>query len=144
VFAAAPVSTLEVQRVTAKTLPAVLESEYLRRVDWFRPRGKIGDEGVARIARCPNLCNLESLILAEVDMTDAGMEALARATVFRRLIMLHFGGNRVTDRGVFALLASTTLPTLEEVSWHPNPITRASLRPLRKRYADHYTGDADG
>jgi uncharacterized protein (TIGR02996 family) len=143
VFAAAPVSIVAVHRVTAKSLPRVLGSEYLRRVEWFRPYGRIGDEGVRLIANCENLCNLEDLILCDVGMTDAGLEALACATVFKRLNMLHFGDNRVTDRGALALANTKTLTTLEEIGWPKNPITWKSLRPLRKRFRDPYTGGPD-
>jgi uncharacterized protein (TIGR02996 family) len=143
-FPAAPVSVLCVQRITVRTLPDLLESEYLRRVEWFRPVGQVGDDGVAQIARCRRLCNLTDLILSDVGMTDEGMNALARATVFDRLRMLHFGGNRVTDSGAYALLESITLNMLKEISWHPNPLTAVAVGALRQKFHDRYTGDPGG
>ncbi|MBY0457215.1 MAG: TIGR02996 domain-containing protein [Gemmataceae bacterium] len=144
IFAAAPISVLQVNRVTPKTFPSVLACEYLKRVEWFGPDGDIGgDDGVRRIARCKNLRNLTHLILSNVGMTDAGMQFLAEAIVFDRLRTLHFGSNNVTDEGAYALLDSITLNELKEIGWHPNPLTAVAVGALRQRFHDSYTGTPD-
>ncbi|VTR93721.1 Putative Leucine-rich repeat-containing protein typical subtype OS=Nitrospina gracilis (strain 3/211) GN=NITGR_170119 PE=4 SV=1 [Gemmata massiliana] len=140
IFTAAPVTILDVNRVTTKALPKILTCPYFTRVEWFRLAGTIGDEGASQVAQCANLRNVASLVLSSVEMTDVGLEALARATVFERLRALHFAGNAVTERGAYALLDSITLNELAQISWYPNPISAVAVGALRQRFHDPYTG----
>jgi hypothetical protein len=76
------------------------------------------------------LTGLESLLLNDVKLGDAGVAALAGAAVLRHLRLLWLTQNKIGDRGAALLAASPHFPELIDLDLWRNRLTDAGVRAL--------------
>jgi uncharacterized protein (TIGR02996 family) len=135
VFAAAPVTKLEVRRITDRTIRDVLASPFLHQLTSLYLNGILSDAGVEQVAACPALACLQSLCVWGGGFGDVAAEALARTTHLASLTCLSFSGHHIHDRGAMALVDSTTLSGVTDLVLHGTwGLSRAVVRRLRQRF----------
>lgn len=72
----------------------------------------LGDAGLAELAECELLENIQYLNLNKNGVTDAGLNKLAESKCLPKLKRLHLKGNSIDGPGVMALFESPTLDGL--------------------------------
>ena len=87
--------------------PRMLEVSWLDLDD-----NQLGDEGLAELAGCELLENIQYLNLNKNGVTDAGLQKLAQSKCLPKLKRLHLKGNSIDGPGVMALFESPTLDGL--------------------------------
>jgi uncharacterized protein (TIGR02996 family) len=92
---------------------------------------ELGAGAAARLAAATGLRSVETLRVTERQLTDAGVEALARSQSFPNLTTLDLRFNDdLTARGVAAVLAAKHFPKLTVVSLRDLALYDAELLPL--------------
>jgi uncharacterized protein (TIGR02996 family) len=135
VFAATPVTTLEVNRVTVGTVGRVLGSPLVARVSQLFLRGPLGLSAVRQVAACARLTQLETLHVWG-GCPDEGAEALAASAHLGALAALSFSGHTLTDRGLLALADSPALAALSRVVLNgSHGISKSALARAKQRFA---------
>jgi Leucine Rich repeat len=137
-FAAAPVQSLVVRRLTPRTVREVAASPYLARLSHLTLSGRLGDEGVAALLASPHLHRLEALALRGTRVADAGAAALAAADTIPNLTFLDLDDNDIGDAGAFALAASPHLRKVKHLGCIDNPFGPAADQALERRFGDRY------
>lgn len=136
VFAATPITTLEVNGVTAGTAGRVLDSPLVERVSRLFLRGPLGLSAVRRVAACEHLSQLEMLCVWG-GCPDEGAEALAASSHLGALKVLSFSGHTLTDRGLLALTDSAALVGLSRVVLNGSyGISKRVLERAKRRFAE--------
>jgi uncharacterized protein (TIGR02996 family) len=138
-FAAAPVQSLAVHRLTPRTVREVAASAYLSRLSSLTLTGRLGDEGVTALLASPHLHRLENLTLRGNRTTDEGAAALAAADTIPNVTWLDLDDNDVGDAGALALAASPRLRKVKHLRWADNPIGPAAEQALERRFGDRYS-----
>jgi len=137
VFAAAPISFLEVRQLTDNTISRIIGPPYLGRPKQIILRGNYGDEGVRKIAAASGLPRLESLCVWGRDCSDVGAELLAASNRFPALRCLSLSHHSLTNRGAIALAESPTLRTVTRLVLHgTRGLSGNVVRRLGKRFAE--------
>jgi uncharacterized protein (TIGR02996 family) len=85
---------------------------------------------IAAFANTSGVGNLRVLRLSNSDLDDAAAAELAKATGLKRVERLDLEWNRLTAKGVGAVLRSANFPALAEVNLTNNAIRPADLLPL--------------
>jgi uncharacterized protein (TIGR02996 family) len=136
VFAATPVTALEVNRVTAGTVARVLNSVFVPRVPRLYLSGPLGVDAVRRVAGCARLSQLETLHVWG-SCPDEGAEALAASPHLGALETLSFSSHTLTDRGLLALTDSAALAALSRVVLNGKyGISESALARAKARFAE--------
>jgi len=107
-----------------------LSASSLRLSSLVAERNPIGDEGCRLIAGSPVFAGLELLNLAGAEIGSDGIAALAGANL-AALRVLRLSGNPVDKAAAKALLASETLPRLEELDLSDTGLSKADKQSLR-------------
>src|SRR5205814_5978178 len=94
-----------------------------------------GDAGVGRLGESAVTAGLHTLRLARVNMTDAGLAALARSPHVVRLAALDVSNNPLGDDGFRALLDSRSLPALKRLAYSELSASAWMQNRLRSRLA---------
>src|SRR5262249_11108044 len=118
VFAASPVDSVVIKRVTDRPVLNVLSSPLLCRLCWLSFDGRLTDEGVRRVAACPSLTRLESLLIWGGGYGDEGAVALAGSPYLCKLQFLSFSQRQIGDRGALALARSPNLSRVTDLVLH--------------------------
>jgi uncharacterized protein (TIGR02996 family) len=112
----------------SKKIGLVAESPVLGLVPalmWFDTQ--MDDAGLKEFAKSPHTSRLTTLNLEKMLATDTGLKALAKSPGFAGLRKLRIlqpvrGGEKITAKGIRALIASDTLPRLDTFTltstWH--------------------------
>ena len=135
VFAASPVTSVDVKRITDRTVRDVLACPHLARLKRLDLLGRLTDVGVGRVASCSTLADLETLCIWGGGFGDAAAEALARSPHLKGLRCLSFSGERIGDNGALALADSPNLAGLTDLVMGTRELSRTVLRKLKKRFA---------
>jgi hypothetical protein len=93
--------------------------------------GRLGDDGVRRLAAAPALAGLRVLRLGRNDLGDAAAAALAHSRPLASLIALALDDNAVGDAGAQELARSLHLARLTTLSLAANEIGPAGVAALR-------------
>jgi uncharacterized protein (TIGR02996 family) len=134
-FAASPVDTLEVRRLTGRTVRDVLTASLLDRVWHLHLMGPLGDEGLRQVAACPTLIRVESLCIWG-SCGDVGAEALAGCASLSELKCLSFSSHHIGDRGAMALAESPALSNVTDLVLHGvRGLSQSVRRRLKKRFS---------
>jgi uncharacterized protein (TIGR02996 family) len=134
-FAASPVDSVTVRRVTNRTARHVLASPLLGRLKQLSLLGVLTDEGAQLVAACPTLGRLQALCVWGGDVGDEGAEALAGSPRLSALRCLSFSGHRIGDRGAAALAESQNLSGLTDLVLHgTRGLSGRVVRRLKKRF----------
>lgn len=80
---------------------------------------ELGDAGVADLALCELLVNIQYLNLNKNKVTDAGLKKLAQSGCLPNLKRLYLKDNPIEGEGVVALFNSPTLERLQIFQLHP-------------------------
>jgi uncharacterized protein (TIGR02996 family) len=137
VFATAPVDFLEARQLTDNTIARVLASPYVRRLNNLILRGNYRNEGVRKIAACPELPRLESLCVWGGGCSNAGAEALAASSRFPALRCLSFSNHKLTDRGALAIAESSSLRSVKRLVLHgTGGLSGNVVRRLKERFEE--------
>jgi hypothetical protein len=139
VFAATPIDSISVERLTVESIREVLASPLLSRLECLSLYGDYGDEGIRLLAACPYLTRLEWLFINENGCGDEGAEALAGSQCLGNLQYLYFDHHRIGDRGALAIAKSPNLSGVNFVSFGFRPdslsqLSQAVVDVLRKRF----------
>jgi uncharacterized protein (TIGR02996 family) len=116
VFAASPISNVEVEGMTAKAVAELVARPWLGRVRQLVLKGPIRDEGLAVLLAAGPFPRLEGLWVDTGRITDAGAAMLARTKSLPNLRTITLLDNKITARGVAVLCRSKTLPRLVGVN----------------------------
>ncbi len=136
VFAATPIDSISLERLTVESLREILTSSFLSRLEPLALYGHYGDEGMRLLAACPNLTRLKSLHMMEDSCGNAGAEALADSPYLGNLQYLYFTrGHQIGDQGALALarspnLGSVTFLVFDETERLSQPV----VDELKKRF----------
>jgi uncharacterized protein (TIGR02996 family) len=136
VFAATPIDSVALERVTVESLRDVLASSLLSRLESLALSGPYGDEGIRLLAACPYLTRLKWLHIMEDGCGDEGAEALAGSPHLGDLRYLYFiRGHRVRDRGALALAQSPHLGRVTFLAFDETErLSRPVVDALKKRF----------
>lgn len=108
----APIQAIHLE-ASAEDLERLLEVRLFTRVTRLEIRGHgLGDQGVERLARSPNLGALEWLILHHCGLTPVSAHHLIQMPL-RNLKRLNLGANDLQDEGLAVLCTSSELTSLE-------------------------------
>jgi uncharacterized protein (TIGR02996 family) len=135
-FAATPIDSISLERLTVESLREVLPSSLLSRLECLSLYGRYGDEGMCLLAACPNLTRLKWLFLGEYGCGDAGAEALAGSLHLGNLQNLYFlRGHKIGDRGALALAQSPNLSRVTFLSFNETDrLSRPVVGEMKKRF----------
>jgi uncharacterized protein (TIGR02996 family) len=135
VFAATPIDTISLERLTVESLRQVLTSPLLSRLECLSLYGRYGDEGLRLLAACPYLERLKWLFVMEYGCGDEGAEALAGSPYLGNLQYLYFNWHKIGDRGVLALARSPHLRGVTFLSFNETKrLSRPVVEELKKRF----------
>ncbi len=99
--------------LTAEEARLLWQTPRMQEVSWLDlDDNRLGDEGVAELARCELLDNVQYLNLNKNGVTDAGLLKLAQSKCLPKLKRLHLKHNSIQGPGVIALFESQTLDGL--------------------------------
>jgi len=73
---------------------------------------RLGDDGLAELAKCAYLENVQYLNLNKNGISDTGLQQLAQSQCLPKLKRLHLKGNLIEGQGIMALFESQTLDGL--------------------------------
>jgi uncharacterized protein (TIGR02996 family) len=129
----APICEVEVKYPDKDEFRKLCGSRYLRRIlrlglDFAR----IGDEGVALLADCPNVGQLTDLSLRWNELTTAGLLTVARSPRLQALRSVRFyesDKGRCDDADFRAFVTACRLPALERLEWDEQ-VSPKSIRAL--------------
>lgn len=108
---------------------ALSRSPYLRGVSALQLDDNRFEQGLPDLSAA--FAGLQDLSLARCGLADGHLPWLADAQFAASLRRLDLRGNRLTDRGLQALLASPLTGGLEQLSLADNPISASALADLR-------------
>jgi len=137
VFAAAPVDSSAVDRLTDETVGAVLSSPFLRRLQWLSlcSAGLLTDEGMHLLAACPNLTHLRNLSVESSGYGDGGAEALAGSPYLGKVQRLYLENHRIGDQGALALARSPNLSNVTFLVFRKwKRLSQPVVAELKKRF----------
>ena len=95
-FSKAPILDLTLLKADA-VIDQVCASPHLQGLRSLKLSGGIGDSGARAVGRSPHLGSLRWLDLSRNGITDAGLDALAASTSLPQLAHLVFRGNKAAD-----------------------------------------------
>lgn len=108
----APIQAIHLE-ASAEDLERLLQVSLFTRVTRLEIRGHgLGDQGVERLARSPNLGTLEWLILHHCGLTPVSAQYLIQMPL-QSLKRLNLGANDLQDEGLAILCTSSDLTALE-------------------------------
>jgi uncharacterized protein (TIGR02996 family) len=111
VFAAEPVTEVELTGVDEETVEPLLAARWLLRVQRLTVRGELGDDGFARLCASSATANLRSLNVRGAELSAAALANLGDG--LPRCTSLVLSGNPIGDDGLAALHRWTHLPAVE-------------------------------
>ncbi|PIQ96281.1 MAG: hypothetical protein COV67_10390 [Nitrospinae bacterium CG11_big_fil_rev_8_21_14_0_20_56_8] len=102
--------------LTADEALVLWDSPRLNAITWLDfDDNRLGDEGVACLARCERLTQVQYLNLNGNGVTDQGLKSLGASPYLTRLKRLHLKNNPIQGDGLMALFDSETLESLATV-----------------------------
>jgi uncharacterized protein (TIGR02996 family) len=137
VFAAAPIDSSAIERLTDETIPDVLSSPFLRRLQWLAlySVGRLTEVGMRLLAACPNLTYLENLSIESNGCGDEGAEALAGSPYLGKLQRLYLENHQIGDRGALALARSPNLSNVTFLVFRKmKRLSQPVVAELKKRF----------
>jgi uncharacterized protein (TIGR02996 family) len=136
VFAATPIDSISLGRLTVASLREVLTSSLLSRLECLSLGGRYGDEGMRLLAACPHLARLKWLFVMENGCGDEGAEALAGGPHLANLQYLYFNHHhQIGDRGALALAQSPNLSRVSFLSFNETErLSPGVVDELKKRF----------
>jgi uncharacterized protein (TIGR02996 family) len=120
------------RKITVAGVRAIVQSPRRAGLKGLNVSGCAGGPEVAELFRASacRLTGLESLVLNDVKLGDAGVAALAGAPTLRHLRVLWLTQNKISDQGAALLAASPHFPDLIDLDLWKNRLTDAGVRAL--------------
>ncbi|TDJ51374.1 MAG: hypothetical protein E2O44_02265 [Nitrospina sp.] len=100
-------------RLTPDEARLLWASPRIHEVSWLDlDDNALGDAGIAELAECEALANIQYLNLNKNGVTDLGLQKLAQSKILTKLKRLHLKDNAITGSGIVALFESQSLEGL--------------------------------